>query len=414
MIVHEPVKTIENGAICISARFELQKPIPHMPGSLWYRFSERHTGRVNSRADAFAPTALLVAMFAGEDLKIQGAISPRLAYHLCEYREIYHAWDPNLFKRINIQYEQIEPDSPEEGAGAVATAFSGGVDSFYTLWKHLPQNQPVPQSRVTHGLFVHGLDLRLADGENYRSSAEPYARIFKDLGLELIQASTNAYQFSEFRINWTMFFGTPLIGAALLLGPWLRRFYVPSGMPSYLKLFPQGSSPLIDHLLSTEGTEIVHHAASVSRYDKLATLTKWPATHHKLRVCSDKSHMHGLVNCSDCHKCYRTMTLLELLDALPNYDNFTKKMSPRAYLRWGALTHLNPGIESSIRDQAFKQGRIGMGLWLQTAIILQVIKVNILELIKNFLGKETLYRLKRRIFKPESPGVNITNDHPSA
>ncbi|MBI5352638.1 MAG: hypothetical protein HZB50_08395 [Chloroflexi bacterium] len=414
MIVHAPTKTIEDGHVCISAFFEMRTPIPYLPPALWYRFPERYAGRLNSRADAFVPTALLVAMYAGEDLYIHGKISPKLAYHLYEYQEIYHSWDPKLFKKINIQYEDIESPTPYEGEGAVGTAFSGGVDSFYTLWKHLPQNQSIPQAQVTHGLFVHGLDTRLDDEANYKSAAEPYTRMFKELGLELIQASTNAFQFSEFRINWNMFFGTPLIGAALLLGSWMLRFYIPSGMPSYLKLFPQGSSPLIDHLLSTEVTEIVHHGASVSRYDKLSALVEWPLTHHKLRVCSDKTHMNGLNNCSACHKCYRTIALLDLLNALPNYKNFSPKMTPIDYLRWGALTHLNPEIESEIRDKAFMNGRIGMGLWMEIAIILQGIKKFSVDLIKKLLDQEHLFRIKRRVFRPESQGGNKTDDHPPA
>jgi hypothetical protein len=403
MIVREPIKTFESGGIvCVSARFELDHPLPYMPSTLWYRFPEKYAPRLNSRADGFVPTALLVAMYTGEDLLVEGVTSPRMAYHLLEYREIYHSWDPGLFKRVNIKFTRLEP-SPQCDERAVCTAFSGGVDSFYTLRMHMEQTQPIPEARVTHGLFIQGLDLRLDDESNYMAAAEPYAQLFNELGLELIQASTNAFQFSEFRVNWTMFFGVPLIGAALLLGPWLRRFYVPSGMPSYHKLFPQGSSPLIDHLLSTESTEIVHHGASVSRYDKTAVLTAWPATYHKLRVCADKLHMHGFENCSICHKCYETVVALELLGATTNYDNFSsKKLTPIDYLRWGVFTHLNPGIVSNLRDRAFRQKRIGMGLWIQAAIALQVIKSTMVKILKSSLSQEQLYYLKRKKYRPES------------
>jgi len=284
----------------------------------------------------------------------------------------------------------------------VGTAFSGGVDSFYTLWAHMKQNQPIPDARVTHGLFVHGLDLRLDDEANYRVTADTYERVFKELGLELIRASTNAYQFSEFRINWTMFFGAPLVGVALLLGPWMRRFYVPSGMPSYTRLFPQGSSPLTDHLLSTEVAEIVHHGSSISRYEKTFVVSAWSATHHKLRVCSNKMRMRGLINCCSCHKCYRTMVLLEMKGALANYSNFPRKMTPIDFLRWGALMPLNPDIESEIRDLAFRNGHIGIGFWMQVAIVLYRIQSFTNRAFKSFLSREQLVRLKRRVFSPES------------
>ena len=402
MIVHAPVKTVEKEQVCVAARFEMQKPIAYLPSSLWYRFPEGIADRINARADAFAPTALLVAMYAGEDLRICGEISPQLAYHLYEYLEVYHSWFPKLFKRVKIQYEQFAEPVPHREERVVGTAFSGGVDSFYTLWAHIRQNQPILSAQVTHGLFVHGLDLRLDDKKNYQTTADVYDEVFRELGLELIQASTNAYQFSEFRINWTMFFGAPLIGAALLLGPWMQRFYVPSGMPSYTRLFPQGSSPLIDHLLSTESTEIVHHGSALSRHEKTSAVSAWTASHHKLRVCADKMRMHGVVNCCSCHKCYRTMVLLELNESLFYYNNFPRRMTFVDFIRWGALMPLNPDIESGIRNLAFRKGYIWIGFWMQIAILVYGIQKTVNYVVKSLLSREQLFRLKRKVFNPES------------
>ena len=284
----------------------------------------------------------------------------------------------------------------------VCSAFSGGVDSFYTLWAHLPQNQPVVQARVSHGLFLHGYDLRLDDPSNFEVASDAYAGIFQDQGVELIHASTNAYQFSEFRINWTMFHGAPLIGAALLLGERMQRFYISSSMSSYAGLFPQGSHPLVDHLLSTESTEIVHFGASLGRYEKLEALVSWPATFNKIRVCSDKLKMHGVENCSACHKCYRTMAFLDLLDALPNYRNFSGRMRPLDYLRWGALTHLNPAIDMPIRDIALHKGRLSTAFWMQSAILLHYVRKIVLGLVKWFFTNDQIYSMKRRFYHPET------------
>ncbi len=402
MIVHSPTKTIKDGQVHIASRFELDTSLPYLPDELWYRFPEKYAEKIFQRSDAFAATGLLMAMYTGEDLKIRGTISPKLAYNLFEYRNIYHTWYPDFFKKVDIQYDHLEPSPQFNDKTAVATAFSGGVDSFYTLWAHRPENQPIVEAQITHGLFVHGLDLRLADEANYNLAAQAYSQLFKELGVELIQAATNAYQFSEFRINWTMFNGVPLIGAALLLSPWMRRFYTPSGLPFYRKHIPHGTSPVLDYLLSTEATELIHHGASVSRYDKVAALVTWPASYHKLRVCSDKTQMSGLENCSACHKCYRTMILLEQFDALPNYNNFSSKLMPKDYLRWGALTHLNLDIAITARNRAFQNGRIAMAFWMQTAILLRIFSKLLVASVKKLISKERLYRLKRIIYKPET------------
>ncbi|MBE9523906.1 MAG: hypothetical protein IMY76_02325 [Chloroflexi bacterium] len=240
------------------------------------------------------------------------------------------------------------------------------------------------------------------DEASYRAASEQYSLLFEHLGLELLQAATNAFQFSEFRVDWPMFFGAPTIGAALLLAPWLKRFYVPSGTQSYRSLFPIGSSPVIDHLLSTENLEIVHQGAYINRNDKITTLTNWPVTYHKLRVCSDKIHMRGLDNCCACHKCHRTMVMLELLDATANYKNFAKKTGPGDYLHWGLLTNLRIKYAVELRYRAFKAGRLGMTFWIQVAIVLRVVKSTIVELIKKILTREQLYKLKRIVYRPES------------
>ena len=356
MILHAPEITHEGDEICVAARFELRNKLSYIPDELWYRLQQVHEKRISVRADAFAPTALLVAMYTGESLSIRGPISPKLAYGMLEYRNIFHTWSPKLFQMIDVKFDSIEPIIHYDGQTAVATAFSGGVDSFYTLWSHLDQNQDIPDARLTHGLFVHGLDLRLEDEINYLRTAEIYTDLFQHLGLELIRLSTNAYQFSEFRIPWTLFDGPPLIGAALLLSPFLRRFYTPSGMPSYNDLIPQATSPLIDHLLSTENLDVIHHGASVNRITKIAVLSDWSITHHHLRVCSDKQRLDGLKNCSACHKCYRTIAVLSLLNALPNYNNFDGNLRYSSYLRWGLFTLLDP-------DQVFSLAPLVPGIW---------------------------------------------------
>ena len=398
--------TYEAGDVCIAARFEMSTPLSYLPAELWYRFPEEYEPRIAQRADGFVASALLVAMYAGEDLTVRGAASPRLAYNLLEYRNIYHAWAPKLFQMVDIHFEKYVAIPPGGGGAAVVTAFSGGVDSFYTLWAHLGDHQSNPDARITHGLFLHGLDLRLDDRDNYQVAYNYYANLFDNLGLELMTGSTNAHQFFEFRVDMVLADGPPLIGAAQLMSPFMRRFYTPSGMSSvrssYLKIVPSGTNPLIDHLLSTETLEIIHHGASVQRFDKVKTLVDWPVTYHRLRVCGDKQRLYGLQNCSSCQKCYRTTTILSILEALPNYDNFSQKLTPGSYLRWGLLTLLNVRHAKFIQKKAFEYNRFGMVIMIQMAIILRVMKIGILQLMKSMLTRDQIYRIKRRVYEPET------------
>ena len=402
MILHTPKVTHEGERICIAARFELRNKLAYLPDHLWYRVPEVYEKCISVRVDTFAPTALLMAMYSGEPLSIRGPISPKLAYGLLEYRNIFHSWSPKLFHMIDVNFDSFEPVASYDGQTAVATAFSGGVDSFHTLWSHLVQNQEIPDARVTHGLFIHGLDLRLNDEINYLKAAEIYTDLFQHLDLELIRMSTNAYHFSEFRIPWTLFDGPPLIGAALLLSPFLRRFYTPSGMPSYNDLIPQATSPLIDHLLSTENFDVIHHGASANRIQKIKVVSNWPMSHHRLRVCSDKLRMDGVKNCSACHKCYRTIAVLSLLKALPNHRNFNGDLRVSSYVRWGLFTLLDPDQVRHIRNEAWSSNQFGMVVLLQIAILLREVKRTTIHIIKSLMSRELVYRIKRKIYSPEN------------
>jgi hypothetical protein len=216
-------------------------------------------------------------------------------------------------------------------------------------------------------------------------------------------ASTNAYQFSEFRVNWRYFYGPPLVGAAMLMGPFLRRFYVPSGM-TYRDLRPNGNTPLTDHLLSTETLDIVHHGASTGRFEKVAAITDWTVTYHSIRVCSDKRRIQGLVNCSACDKCYRMIASLILLDASVNHTNFAAKLSLGSYIRWG-LVFLSPRHVRDLRRRALKTGRAGMALQMQLVIILGWVRELLVALFKRIISPDQLYWMKRRIYHPETGDI---------
>lgn len=395
-----------DGQITVAARVETQASVPNLPKDLWYRFPEKYEPNLSVQADGFAATALLVAMYTGEDLSIRAPISPKLAYGLLEYRNIFHGWLPKLFQMVDIRYEKVKIAAGGNKVKGVGSAFSGGVDSFFTLWSHLAENQPIVEARITHGLFLHGYDLRLDEAAPYQAIARKYSALFNKYGLELILASTNAYQFAEFRVDWALINGAPLIGAALLMSPLLQRFYIPS-WTRYNEITPQGTSPLTDHLLSTDHFDIVHQGASISRFEKISILSHWPDTYDLLRVCSNKQQSAELKNCSACHKCYRTMASLSILNALPKYGTFDQKLSLGDFFHWGIQTHMDIGMARDNRNKALKVGKIGLGLGVELAILINIVVKITVKTIKFFLPGKILYQIKRNLFKPESDEAGI-------
>jgi len=402
MIVHEPEIKVDDEFVCISSVFETNKKLPGLPSQLWYRFPKRYSSYIEKRADPIAPVALLVAMSLGEDLLIKGEISSHLYYHLREYQNIFHSWYPEIFDLVTISCEKVLSFGHiiKRGEG-VATAFSGGIDSFYTLWSHLPEQEGILDANLTHGLFVHGLDLYLNDSSSYDAAFEIFESVFADLGLELVQAYTNAYDFSALRIDWRVFHGAPLIGTALALGSLFQRFYVPSSMVDFQRVNPYGTSPLTDHLLSTERTEIVNHDSGISRSDKFEKIASWDVTHQNLRICANKKGLSGVQNCGTCHKCIRMMVTLELLDLKPYYQNFSSQMFFFSYVRWGLSGHVSPRQVNDLRMRAFKKGRLDIAFGIILAWNINKVVHLGRVFIKWLLRDELFYKVKKRLYQSD-------------
>ncbi len=106
------------------------------------------------------------------------------------------------------------------------------------------------------------------------------------------------------------------------------------------------------------------------------------------------------------------MTLLEILGMSQKYsENFTKRLTVSSYLHWGLLTPLYIDHVRAIRNKAIEHRRYGMAFWMHVAIILRVIQKFLVELFKSVLGREAVYRLKRRIFLPESSTIDMDQNH---
>jgi hypothetical protein len=147
------------------------------------------------------------------------------------------------------------------------------------------------------------------------------------LGIQLISARTNAREFDGG--NWEFCHGAMLTSLPLVLGRGLTRFYIPS-THTYSDLFPWGSDPRLDHLLSTETLQVVHDGATATRFEKTVAIAQWPEAYSRLRVCWVKPD--GLKNCCRCNKCIRTMTSLAILGKLERFETFPLQLE-RQHIR---------------------------------------------------------------------------------
>lgn len=328
MIIHKPKITEESGEICVSARVELQSPNRDFPAELWYKFPESYKDYVTDRSDGFAASLLPLAMARGENLEVRGDTSAALAHGLHEYQLIQSNWQPNWFKTVNLKFTGLKNIDHRDTRGKVGCAFSGGIDSFYTVWTHLPQNESNPAYTLSHCLLINGFDANadLDNSGSYCRFQNAFEPVLNDLGLELLISRTNLRHFIEFPV-FRHSYGSMVTASALVLGRLFSCFYISSACSfAQMGLCQEGSHLMLDHLLHTETMETVHDAGHLTRIEKTAVIAHFPAAYETLCVCWEPITFNPetgiLENCCKCTKCLRTMVSLDLYGSLGKFKTF--------------------------------------------------------------------------------------------
>lgn len=315
--VDAPTCTVEEDRARIAARVHFDDPPAALDGETavdaWYEVPAAYADAVTLRADAFAAALLPVALQQRAPLRIDAPLSARLAHGLNEYQRLLATWFTHLSP---VPLEVNRYDGPSTSADGVATMFSGGLDSFYTLHQHLPEHEPLPAYRLTHGLFIHGFDVGLSFEAAYDRTRDRYAALFGDLDLTLIPVRTNVkVLLNHFGFGAQAVLGPLLMSVPLLLQPLLRVCYVPAGL-TYAEagVTFEENHPLVDHRFSTEALQVVHDGAAASRVEKTAAVAAWPPCRDHLCVCGRRAHTGAdHLNCGRCQKCVMTLLALDLL-----------------------------------------------------------------------------------------------------
>ena len=394
MIVHSIKQNIRGDECRISAQITYDRPHTNIPDRLWFNFPAQYAPAEISRGDAFLTALLLPAMCLGENIRIEGVVSPRLLVGLDTYRHTFCTWLPHLYP-AQIGYAEASEAPGLQSGTLCASAFSGGVDSFFTLRSNLPDAQPLEKYRITHCLLAQGLDISLVDPQ-FDDLVRCYKKELSALGVELIPLRTNVHAFTTGRLDWAFAHGSALIALAQALGSSLARFYVPSSYCTF-DLVPWGSSPVIDHLLSTETLEVIHHAAGVQRLQKLETISDLPVAQRSLRVCTNDKKRRGVENCGVCEKCLRTMTMLKVIGKLDAFETF-----PKPFPAWRILTWVPEGeihdywASSSIRYTRCNHRR-GLLPFLWFAHLTGWLK----DFLRSLIPAPVLKFLKRYLYPPE-------------
>jgi hypothetical protein len=402
MIIHQPEVLKKDDHTIVWSKIEMDRRPNDFPEYLWYRVPDQDGCNLSMQSDAFLVPGLLAGMHFGEDIEVRGVVSPKLAYQLEEYQHVLHFRLSEYVQQVAIQYHKLQtiPQSPS----GVGTTFSGGVDSLFTLWEHLPGNESIPDFQITHGLFILGFDIRFPDRDKYDLVFRKYQTGFEQIGVQLISLETNIVQLIIPRLYYPHFYGPVLAGCAHILGGLFKRFFIPSSRDYHqLEKWTSSSDPLSDPLLSSDQLCIIHHGATHRRVDKTAVIANWKFAQENLRVCFNKDYDESGLNCSRCEKCTRTMLPLYALGTLERFRTFKKPFRSNRDGLWVARK-FNPTQGYVPESLMFVSKHKSDFLpWLLAAVVLGYVRYWILKLIPKPVRKRlTDLDFLLTIYKPNT------------
>jgi len=235
-----------------------------------------------------------------------------------------------------------------------------------------------------------------------------YAAMFERLGLALLQARTNAYLFSQLRLDWIYAYPGPLVGTALELGNLLKRFYRP-GSCEIMNGRIKAPSLFMD-ILSTETMDIVVDEPALPRSHKLFQLVEWAEAQRHLRVCMGVPHSPDGRACYRCAKCLEAAVLLDLFEAREKFVNFPYPMNWRRFVFFGWLSgglmeYYYPDLPQRLRE--YRRYDLYLLYWLLAIPNegFNFLRRKLLALIP----QDFKYYLKRRLYASQLPPMEAAH-----
>lgn len=283
--------------------------------TIWYGVdSEQEEYLVKDCADPFVLVLLPTAMRKGYDIVSESAMSERMHYQLQNYLVpvLASAGDKYYDMKINAP---LNTES-HENLGAVGTAFSGGVDSFYTIMKHWKDSEyPVTHLAVFNVGVYEGKEYH----NTFRKACEPAKDFANQHGLETVFLDSNLYEVLAERFISVNAFRN-LSGVLALQGLFSEYLLSSAFDAGEFKIDLESTARydlLMTNCVSNETVSIYLSGVEAGRLQKLAEIADWSPSHEWLSSCV--YHLPGQKNCGHCKKCIWDMTSLYALGKLENY-----------------------------------------------------------------------------------------------
>lgn len=306
---------------------------------LWFSVDKQYADWLTDDVyDAFLVEAIWPAMCYHEDIEIEGEVSEILFFHISSYllKVILDHRPHYKIPKIHVSgFKNAETCT----TNIVGTGFSGGIDSFTTIYdRFIRENQYRFKLNALFFFNIGQNGYKFDPYTNQRSIARfQLSKLFaSEIGLPIVYVDSN--MFDIYKPHWEYDAGPLCRASAILCFQKVCRIYYVSASFHYKQqkefnddAFDSETDSFIYYWLSTEILNIILDGGQYTRPEKTEHIIDYEPLQRYLNVCIKTDHGYvDTKNCSECHKCQRTLLAL---DALGRLDDFKEVFDVEKYRR---------------------------------------------------------------------------------
>ncbi len=317
---------------------------------------------VTDRADAWVFLAIPLAFREGWDIESEAPVTELFLHNLNEILLPTLAANDERCHFIRVYAEETREDI--EGANAVGTGVSGGVDSTFTIKRYT--SEEYKELSLTH-LFVGSLSVDLWDyseednlyswEEKHKAYFDRYKIVSDYTGLPIIKQFSNVISYytriHKIRHNTVHTYIT--MAAVLCMKKLWNTYYFSSGydfsefqLNNHMDKDTSHIDLLLVYVLCDNTFHCFSWGGTMDRIEKTLELADYPLAQKMIHPCFTKQKN----NCSKpgCSKCLRALLTLDYYCKL---DCFSKTFDIKAY-RENRLDYLEELVKRK-DDDSFKR-----------------------------------------------------------